>query len=63
MEYISKDDAKLLIDLLNSKEYSLTNAKVYLSIKDRLQKYIDTPESISVQDFITKKMESDSKVK
>jgi len=44
-EYISKDDAKVLIDMLDSKQYSLKDAKDILSIKERLQLYIDNPKS------------------
>lgn len=43
-EYISKDDAQVLIDLIQSDMYSINNAKVYISIMDRLQKYIKDPD-------------------
>lgn len=49
MEYISKDDAKYLITLLDSKEYSLKDAKNVLSIKERLQKYIDDPKASQLE--------------
>jgi hypothetical protein len=48
-EYISKDDAKVLIDMLDSKQYSLKDAKDMLSIKERLQKYIDNPKSTQLE--------------
>lgn len=46
MEYISKDDAKLLIETLDAKTYTLTDAKKYISIKDRLKAYIADPDSL-----------------
>lgn len=49
MEYISKDDAKALISLLNDKTYTLKEAKNYLTIKERLQMYMDDPDSVMVK--------------
>ena len=45
-EYISKDDAKLIIDVLDSKAYSLSDAKKYISIKDRLKAYMNDSDSV-----------------
>lgn len=39
MEYISKDDAKLLIDVLNGQTYTLADAAKYIEIIRRLQSY------------------------
>jgi len=49
MEYITKDDAKLLITLLNAQSYTLSNAKVYLDMRDRLQLYIDNPDATQIE--------------
>lgn len=49
MEYISKDDAAILIAVLNKLTYNLKDAKVYLGITDRLQAYIDDPDSKQIR--------------
>lgn len=49
MEYISKDDAKILIDLIKGNVYSIDVAKKYISICDRLKMYIDDPDSERVK--------------
>lgn len=48
-EYISKDDATLLISLLDEKTYSLVEAKPMLSLRDRLKSYVDNPDSEQVR--------------
>jgi hypothetical protein len=48
-EYISKDDAQVIINVLDKLTYTLQNAVVYISIKDRLQKYIDNPDSTQIK--------------
>ena len=48
-EYISKDDAILLMSLLDEKTYSLTDAKIILSLRDRLKTYIDNPEGEKIK--------------
>ena len=48
-EYISKDDAILLMSLLDEKTYSLTDAKIILSLRDRLKTYIDNPEGEQIK--------------
>lgn len=50
MEYISKDDAKLLIDILNNGIYdNLQSAEKVIPVKKRLQSYIDDPDEKEIK--------------
>jgi hypothetical protein len=53
-EYITKDDAQILVNLLDEKQYSLDEAKKFISIKERLQKYINDPDALTVDKKILK---------
>jgi len=55
MEYISKDDAQKLINLIDKQTYSIVDARVYIAIRDRLTKYINAPDSMYVDDYIKQK--------
>ncbi len=43
-EFITKDDAKALIKLIEKYQYTVQEARVYISIMDRLNKYIVAPD-------------------
>jgi len=45
-EYISKDDAKVLINLIKKYQYTIDEAKIYVSIIDRLNLYIKAPDDL-----------------
>lgn len=48
MEYISKDDATQIIDLIKSIAFDYKKAKIFFPILDRLQMYIHDPDAKKV---------------
>lgn len=58
MEYISKDDAQKLIDMINAQSYEIEYAKTMLGIRERLQSYIDNPDNLQIKMVDAKTAES-----